>query len=166
MPRESKPVIVPEFPGTRDRDKGKIFVLTEWPAARADDWFQKMVFAANRDGGMIPMNLKGIGLEGIAVLAANTWLRGNVRSEEIIPLWNELLQCVQIVRDPKRPDVVTTLNEDDVEEVATRQWLRLEVLSLHLNFSVADVLWTLWSSITAKFQEVSSTTQTSPPPSG
>ena len=154
--RESKIVVVPHFDGTRDRDLGRHFLITEWSAAKADDWMMRMVLAANRGGGTMPMDLRGIGAEGIAVLFLNTFLRGNISSDELIPLWNELLECVKIVRDPKAIDrntgqpAATDVINDDIQEVATRQWLRSEVLGLHINFSVGDALSKLWRSIMSK----------------
>lgn len=165
--RETKPVTVPTFPGTRNRDYGKVFLITEWPAAKADDWGMRMMLAANRGGGSLPMDVRGIGMEGIAILGINTFLRGNIDPNELVPLWDELLQCVKIIRDPKgAPNAATDiLPDEDIQEVATRQWLRLEVLSLHLNFSVADALSALVRSILTKAPTPpdSSSAQTSPP---
>lgn len=162
--RESKIVVVPSFPGTRDRDLGRQFLITEWSAAKADHWGMRMLLAANRGGGSIPMDVRGIGMEGIAILGINTFLRGNIESEELIPLWDELLQCAQIIRDPKgAPDAASALLEDDIQEVATRHWLRAEVLSLHLNFSVTDAVLKLVRSIFSKPPPDSSSAPTSPP---
>lgn len=153
MGRKSATVTVPKFDGTDNRDLGKSFFLTEWPAAIAEKWALKMMFAFNRSGGSIPLDMAGIGMEGIAILGINTFLRGNIQSEEIIPLWDELLGCVAVVRDTKRPDVRTPLLDDDIEEVATRMWLRAEVLTLHINFSISGALYALWQSITKKLPD-------------
>lgn len=148
--RESIVVRVPEFPGTRNRDSqphAKLFRLTEWPAAKAENWGLRMLMAANQGGGEIPLNLAGIGMEGIAIIGINAFLRGNIVPGTLIPLLDELLECVTIIRDPKRPDIATPLNPDDIEEVATRMWLRGEVLSLHLGFSVSAALSALYRKI-------------------
>lgn len=146
--RESVVVRVPSFPGTRNRDKDKIFRLTEWPAARAENWGARMLMAANRGGGEIPLDLAGIGMEGVAILGINTFLRGNVDQAIVLPLLDELLQCVTFVRDPKHPEIATPItSDDDIEEVATRVWLRGEVLSLHLGFSVGAALSALYRKI-------------------
>lgn len=148
MPRETVDVHVPEFPGTRNRDRGKIFRITEWPAATAEHWGMKMLLAANNGAGELPLNMAGIGMEGIAVIGINTFLRGNILPDTLVPLLDELLGCVKIVRDPGKPDVATDIiNPEDIEEVATRLWLRQEVLSLHLNFSVSAVLSALFTKI-------------------
>jgi hypothetical protein len=151
--RESATIRVPQFPGTRDRDRDKLFVLTEWSAARAEDWGLRMMFALGTGGGQVPLSMAGIGMEGIAILGINTFLQSNAGAAgetlpgRVIPLLNELLECVAIIRDHSKPDVVTPLLEDDIEEIATRMWLRGEVLSLHLGFSVSAVFVALYRKI-------------------
>jgi hypothetical protein len=167
MARETAVVRVPSFEGTRNRDKGKIFKITEWSADRAERWALRALLAANKGGGELPLDLSGIGMEGIAIIGINTFLRGNVESEILLPLLDELLECVAIIRDPKHPEVVTPIvAADDIEEIATRMWLRGEVLSLHLNFSVSGALSALYKKImTQKPSPDSPPSPTSPPES-
>lgn len=146
MPRETVVVTIPEFTGTRNRDKGKLFRLTEWDSDRAEKWGLRMLFAANKGGGSVPMELAGVGMEGIAIIGINTFLRGEVLPETMIPLLDELLTCVKVVRNPKS-DTATDLLPGDIEEVATRMWLRGEVLTLHLNFSVGAALSALYKKM-------------------
>jgi hypothetical protein len=161
--RESVVVRVPEFPGTRNRDKDKLFRLTEWPAAKAENWGLRMMLAANSGAGELPLNLSGIGLDGIAILGINTFLRGNIAPGTLIPLLDELLQCVRYIRDQSKPHLDSDLvSDDDVEEVATRMWLRGEVLSLHLNFSVSAALSALYKKIMIPLPTESSSQRTSP----
>ena len=156
MPRQTVDVRVPDFPGTRNRDRGKTFRITEWPAATAEKWGVRMMLAANSGAGELPLNLGGIGMEGIAIIGINTFLRGNILPDTLIPLLDELLGCVKIVRDHKQPQIASDLingqdgMEDDLQEVATRMWLRGEVLTLHLNFSVGAALSALYSKIMTK----------------
>jgi hypothetical protein len=164
MGRNSKIVQVPRFEQTLNRDLNKHFLVTEWPAARADRWMQKVTFAFNKGAGELPMSMRGVGWEGIAIVGINTFLRGNVSSEEMMPLLDELLECVKLIRDPKHPDVVTDIvSDDDIEEVATRWWLRNEVVSVHINFSPLAALSRLMSSILTREPEppTSKTTRTS-----
>jgi hypothetical protein len=84
--RKTKLVKVPRFETGDNRDHGKLFLITEWPAARADTWMQKVAFAFNQGAGAIPLDLSGIGWEGIAIIGINTFLRGAVKSEDMIPL--------------------------------------------------------------------------------
>lgn len=146
--RQTIDVTPPEVPGTRNRDKGKLFRITEWPAARAEKWGIRMMLAANSGAGELPISLAGIGMEGIAIIGINTFLRGNILPDTLIPLLDELLECVQIVRDRAKPQIATPIAVDeDIEEVATRMWLRGEVLSLHLGFSVSAALSALWKRL-------------------
>lgn len=148
MARKTNTVSIPRFEGCDNRDLGKMFLITEWSAARADAWIQEVTFAFNKGAGAIPMDLRGLGWEGIAVMGINTFLRGNVSSKEMIPLLDQLLECVQIVRDKAHPSVAGPLvGDDDIEEVATRWWLRSEVVSVHVNFSPLAALSALISSI-------------------
>lgn len=146
--RKTETVKVPDFPGTSNRDRGKLFRIVEWPAARADEWVTRIFFAFNRAGGELPMDAKHLGMAGLAVLGINTFLRGNISADDMIPLLNQLLECVKIVRDPRHPDVATELvSDDDIQEVATRYWLRSEVIRVHTNFSPAAALSALVDSI-------------------
>jgi hypothetical protein len=50
--------------------------------------------------------------------------------DDAAPLLEEMMSCVQIVEKA----VTRLLTEDDIEEVATRVYLRTEVLKLHTDF--------------------------------
>lgn len=167
MGRKTVTVRVPRFEGTDNRDLDKSFFLTEWPASTSEKWAMRMLLAFNRSAGEIPLNLAGIGMEGIAILGINTFLRGAIQAAEIIPLLDELLECVKIVRDPDTPDKATgepvvhaIIPDIDIEEVATRLWLRSEVLRLHTNFSPADALSKLLTSIQTPTKTTESTLST------
>jgi hypothetical protein len=163
--RESVVVRIPEFPGTRNRDKDKLFRLTEWPASKAENWGLRMMLASNRNSGQLPLNLAGIGMEGIAILGINTFLRADIAPDVLVPLLDELFECVKTIADPTKPDIASDLVPDsDIMEVATRMWLRGEVLSLHLNFSVSAALSALYKKIMMPPPSVdSSSVQTSQP---
>ncbi len=154
MGRKTEVVMVPEGYGRDSEPKRKVFLITEWSAAKAEKWAIRALLALNRSGGDIPLNLAGIGMQGIAIIGINTFLRGNIDAAEIIPILDELLECVKYVRDPTTRDQATgqpiaspLVSEDDVEEVITRAWLRSEVLRVHCSFSVADALSSLISTI-------------------
>lgn len=152
--RKTKIVQVPKFSQGDNRDVNKTFLITEWPAARSDRWIQELMLAANRGAGEIPMDLKGIGWEGIAIMGINTFLRGAADGPRMIELGDQLLECVKIIRDPKHPDVATEIvADDDIEEIATRWWLRDQVVSVHVNFSPLAALSQLMSSIMQRLPE-------------
>lgn len=146
MARKSETVTVPKWEG--NRDSGKMFLITEMPAARAEKWALRALLLLKGSGERIPDNLQGLGMVGVAILGINVFLQGSIRAEDLDPLMDEMFSCVSIVRDPRHPDVATAIvSDDDVEEVQTRLWLRSEVLRVHTNFSPAEALWRLISAI-------------------
>lgn len=168
MSRKEKIVKAPEFCG-RDHELGRTFLLKEWSAARAEKWAIRAGLALNRGGNtQIPMQWSGVGWEGLAVLGINAFLGGGMVADEIIPILDELLECVTVIRDPKARDaankiIATPLMDDEIEEIITRGWLRSEVFELHSGFSVAGALSTWFSKVMTRRPEATSDTQTSPP---
>jgi|SRR5579859_4281031 len=146
---------VVEVPEWGKRDKGKSFLITEWPAATAERWGIKALLAYNRGGGNIdPDAAIGAGMEGIFFLGVQAFLRGKMEAEETIPILDELLDCVKIVRDPKArnaetgdPVATPIVSDDDIQEVQTRMWLRSEVVRVHTGFSPAAAVSNLISLI-------------------
>jgi hypothetical protein len=157
----------------RDHQRGWHFKITEWPAARAEKWIVRFALALTRNSGVqIPMQWSGLGWQALGVLFMNGVLAGGVKSDEILPIYDELLECVKIIRDPKARDKATgevvvsdIVSEDDIEEVVTRGWLRDEVFKLHTGFSVADILSKFFSKTESRPEETSSNTPTSRPES-
>lgn len=155
--RKIVPVKIPEDWGDISvfRDAGKHFLITEWSADRAEKWAFRAIIAYNRGGGQIPIDIIGQGMQAIFFVGINTFLRGQMDAAEVIPILDELLQCVKIIRDPKArtPDggsiIATDLLPDDIQEVRTRLWLRSEVLRVHTNFSPAELLSKLIASVMA-----------------
>jgi hypothetical protein len=115
------------------RDFGKVFQLTEMPAAKAEKWAARAFLALARNGVDIPDNIAEAGLAGIAMLGIKAF--GSMNFADAEPLLDEMFQCIAIIPDPAKPQVVRALIDDDIEEIATRLRLRKEVFSLHVDFS-------------------------------
>jgi hypothetical protein len=117
------------------RDKGKRFLITEMSASASEDWAARLIFAMMNSGADIPDEVAGAGLAGLAAIDPGTLLKAisRVPYEKAKPLLNEMMDCVQVLPDPKDVNVVRPLIEDDIEEVATRLLLRKEVFSVHLD---------------------------------
>lgn len=172
--RKQEIVPIPNDAPWRGRDAGKVFLITEWGAKRAERWAWGMVFALKGTSSEIPLDVARLGMVGVGIRLLNTVLKAGVRYEEIAPYMDELIdECVKIVRDPSAIDkttgipVASPLLEGDISEIATRQWLRSEVVRVHTNFSVFDALSALLSQIKSwQPSEEPSTTPTSPPSSG
>lgn len=159
--RKSEIVTVPSWAGSRDA--GKNFRITEMPAAQAEKWAMRALLALNQSKASIPMEMRGIGMEGLFLLGINVFLQGDIKPEVLEPLMDEMFGCVKMVRDMRSTDkltgepVATEVGADDIEEVRTRLWLRSEVLRVHVNFSPADALFSL-------IQAIRDQTATSPTP--
>ncbi len=116
------------------RDKGKTFVLTEMPAARAEDWAIRALLALGSANVDLPEGLEGLGMAGLAEVGLKKLFALN--HETIRPLLAELMECVQVQPDPRRPEVKRAMIDGDAEEVRTLLTLKYEVLKLHLDFSL------------------------------
>jgi hypothetical protein len=126
------------------RDKGKSFLLTEMPAAKAEKWAMRVLLLVAQSGADIPGGANS-GMAGLAALGIQTIL-GGMHFEAFEPLLDQMMTCVQIIPDLKQPDYFRPLIDDDVnadiEEITTRIKLRVEVFNLHVNFSFGDLLST------------------------
>lgn len=118
-----------------NRDRGKIFHLLEMPATQAERWAIRAFQALARSNVDIPEDIASAGLAGIATMG----LRALSRMDELslVILMDEMMLCVSFQPDPRKPDIVRPLMDDDIEEVATRLRLRMEVFTLHTGFSMA-----------------------------
>ena len=133
MGRKTKNVTI----DAEGRDKGKTYLLTEMPASQAERWAFRAFQALARAGVDIPENVSGAGMAGLAVVGLRAL--GSMSYLEAADLMDEMFSCVKIVRDKSHADLASPLIEEDIEEVATRLFLRGEVFELHTGFSFAGV---------------------------
>lgn len=114
------------------RDQGKVFVLTEMPASRAESWATRALLALISSGAEVPEGFERLGMAGMAEIGikALSGLKWDIAE----PLLEEMWECVQIMPDASKPHVVRRLIEEDVEEVMTRIKIRAEVWKLHTGF--------------------------------
>lgn len=133
MARKTKTVII-----TRDgRDKGKQFELTEMPAARAEKWAARFLFAVGK-GVQIDDDIASRGIAGVAEIGLN--VLSSINPDEAMTLLDEMIACAQFVPDPEHPHVTHPIGEDDIDEVTTLAYLRAEIFELHTGFSFADMV--------------------------
>ncbi|HEY6019609.1 MAG TPA: hypothetical protein VIY48_06835, partial [Candidatus Paceibacterota bacterium] len=69
-----------------------------------------------------------------AVISSAFEAIGKLQYERAKPLLDRMMECVQIIPDPSKPNVVRSLIDDDIEEVSTRLMLRKETFQLHASF--------------------------------
>ena len=120
------------------RDEGKLFKIIEAPAVQADKWGIRAMLALNRNGAQIPDEIMKLGLIGVLVVGVHK-LKG-VLWEDLEPLIDEMLTCIEIVPTPSARNITRKLftAPDDIEEVSTLSTLRMEVFKLHVNFMPGD----------------------------
>ena len=113
------------------RDLGKLFLITEMPASKAEAWAYRAILAMINGGVDIPDDAQKAGIAGIAQVGLKALL--GLRWDILEPLLAEMWECVQIIPDAKnrRP---RKLIEEDIEEPLTRSKIRLEVFDLHTGF--------------------------------
>lgn len=132
--RNTKTVVI-----TQDgRDKGKRFLLTEKSAWDTERWAIRALQVAVRAGVEMPEGMDRGGAQALYAIAGTAALRimamGDVN--EALALVSELHDCIQIVRDPSRPEAATfpIMVETDIEEISTLVELQREVVMLHVGF--------------------------------
>ncbi len=115
------------------------------PARQAEAWADRAFLALAHARVDLPPEAERSGMAGIVGIVH---LFSSVQFAELMPLMDELMggvpagdprtPCVQFVWDKGkklvRPLVDNGAEGDDIEEVATRQMLRREVMDLHVNF--------------------------------
>ncbi|HEX7687348.1 MAG TPA: hypothetical protein VF453_06565 [Burkholderiaceae bacterium] len=116
------------------RDKGKVFKLTEMPAAQAERWAIRAFLALANAGVDLPEDVATSGMAGIAVVGIRAL--GKLKWADAEPLLDEMMLCVSACPQPDNRTVVTGLFPDSIEEISTRLRLRKEVFLLHTGFSL------------------------------
>jgi hypothetical protein len=114
------------------RDKGKVFELTEMPARRVERWAGKAIFALMNAGVDIPEDLQSLGMATLLSIGLKSL--GKLPFEMAEPLFDEMMECVQLSPDRGNPQVVRGLIESDIEEISTLFLLRKEIFKLHTDF--------------------------------
>ena len=150
--RKTKTITLPVSAG---RDTGKTFVLTEMSADKAERWSFRAMFAMSSNGVDIPPEVMGMGMGALFAIGVRSIL--TMQFEDALPLLDEMMECVQVLPDPKRPDITRPLDSDDIEEVSTRLMLRSEVFELHTGFSIAAFLLELGTKAAARTSNTSNT---------
>lgn len=113
------------------RDTGKVFILTEMAASKAERWALKALSALVASGVDIPDDVAAMGLAAVARMGIQAF--AGIDFERAEPLLAEMFTCVTI--QPGKDSAVTReLIEDDIEEVSTRVKLRSELFKLHMDF--------------------------------
>lgn len=131
MARKEIDVTVPDG-NWFERDKGKKFHICEMDSDAAEAWGMRALLALARGGAEIPDQVRNAGMAGVAEYGIR--LFKGLTYEDAKPLLDEMFECITV-----RPDtnVEREIYPGDIEEVATRLFLREKVFELHTGFSPA-----------------------------
>lgn len=153
MARKTKIVTIQGDPAT-NRDAGKVFFLTEMPAAQGEDWALRCFLALAKSNTDIPASMMAGGMPGLVALGSAIGLQGlaGLSYFDAKPLLDEMLTCVQFMPDPGKPMVMLPHPQmlTQIEEVGTILVLREAVIELHTGFSVAAALSRMQDAMTAQ----------------
>lgn len=122
------------------RDKGKIFLIKEFSAQRAEDWATRLLLALTRNGVQVPEGALDFGMQAIAAMGIRAI--SGIPWDQAKPLLDEMMTCVRIQPSSTHPNRIRALvndggDGDDIEEISTRLKLREEWITLHTGFSIA-----------------------------
>lgn len=152
MARETRKVVITD-PNSRDRNK--MFILREMPAAVAEWWAIRALIVMGNSGVQMPTGVMESGLAGLAAMermkgtasalfAIGLRILPGVNARELKPLLDEMMECVTYQPPGNFPAQAILEGEmSQIEEVSTILRLRAEVLELHLGFSLAGAASTL-----------------------
>lgn len=158
MARKELKIGISDGTAETNRDYGKVFLLREMPALRAEKWAFRALSTAARAGANIPDEIMTMGMRGIAIVGVQALLY--VRFDDAEPLLDEMLDCISLLPSSKDDSIERPLTEDDIEEIATLIKLRKEILTLHMGFLKAGDQTTQDPATTSPAD--SQSTQTSP----
>jgi hypothetical protein len=152
------PELRPDKPGFH-RDKGKHFMLTEMSALEASRWAWRMALAVKGTTAQVPPEFVNMGYVGVAIRGINAFLAADVDPNRLLPLLDEMLNCVTRIHDPiNAPDIHVPLILEgemaDIQDMVTLEWLRAEVLSMHVGFSVTAAISDLITAVSGTIAAV------------
>lgn len=149
------------------RDKGKSFLITEFPAMRVEKWAARCLLALSRAGVEVPDEAVDAG--AAAILSAGLSAFRQMKFDDAEPLLDEMMECASFVgdanglKDPVTglPLGVRALQPDDIEEVATLLRLRGEIFEIHTGFSLGAALSTFGAAMANSRQPATRTSRKS-----
>lgn len=127
-------VVAPTQPARPEgRDHGKVFILTEMPATKAEPWATRALELLADAGTEVPA-----GTEGMAGLAS-VMSKGLAELKSLRALQDPSLDawwdCVQYQHDPRqKPMFIIHDDGCQIEDISTITFLRAKVLELHIGF--------------------------------
>lgn len=131
MTRKTKDVTI----AADNRDKGKMFRITEMGAEEAEDWAFRALQALAASGVQIPENPRMMSAAKLAEMGLMALAKAEPTT--VKQLKKELLACVEFVLPDNKTKTMPLLINAHIEEVATIFTLQMAALELHIGFSLA-----------------------------
>lgn len=152
------------------RDKGKVYHLHELGSVAGERWFMRAMQMLIRSGVDVPPNILEQGAMGFVTLGIGACLTGLGKAphHEYEELMDQMLPCIvgyqEVTPDGKLGAIVTNiaLISDQTEEIATWFFLREQIVSLHLGFSLAAKLQSYREAVAALINTLGLNTAMSP----
>jgi hypothetical protein len=143
------------------RDKGKMFILVEMPAAVAEKWAARFLCALmNNSRSNLPMAYMVNGMAGLftAGLPAMQYLKYEDAEPLMDTMWQHCVRMPGNAKDPSRVDLLRPVFDEEIEDWQTRVKIRAALIGLHFDFSEAVAPYR--AQATATTEDSSAPTQT------
>lgn len=121
-----------------NRDKGKVFIVSEMPARPFEKWAVRALTAMGQAGIELPEDVMGLGGMGLAILGFKSLVK--IKAEQAEELLDEMFQYFEIQPDPNNPAIKRPIIDSDIEELTTRLKLRLVWWEVQTGFQLAGKL--------------------------
>ena len=150
--RKTERYVVSNVPDS-NRDKGKLFIVTEMSAAEGEYWSTDFIHAVAQSGIVLPEDFSKLTVAGAAALGLKAL--GGLPRTSLDSLIARMMACVEYVPDQARPEYRRggkgqPMLDDDIEEVSTLLKLKAVVFGLMTNFFPDVVRLKLGSLTTAQ----------------
>ena len=148
---------------TENRDKGKVYLITEWDVYKCEAWSIKVLSASITAGVEVMGAALKFPTEAMSIIGAEQIIGiiARIPPAISIPLINELIEGVQLVPDISRPQLARKLLIDDIQEGSTLAAIKAEVIRANMAF-FKGVIGLILKALAEKVQKDLPNTETSP----
>ncbi|WP_253822638.1 hypothetical protein, partial [Salmonella enterica] len=87
-------------------------------ASQAEWWAMRAIMAMGRGGVELPDDVRSMGMAALALEGLKALSK--IPPEEARPLLEEMMECIQLVPEPKHRSIGRPLIKDDNKETTTR----------------------------------------------
>lgn len=118
-----------------NRDKGKVFIVSEMPARPFEKWALHALTAMGKGGIDLPDNVVELGAMGLAMLGLKSIIKIDFSQAE--ELLDEMNGYFEYQPDPNNATIKRPIIDSDIEELTTWLKLRASWWELQTGFQLA-----------------------------